>query len=184
MTIKSIRTGWTGISALAGNEQWFSDFESIASVSVGTNAPEDIVFSNIPSTYQHLQIRGIMKSTSSAMQVAGNFNGTTPTSWWHELAGSGSGTPTSVANSGSYLGFSYCTQNDFSVMVLDILDYANTNKNKTVRSLTGYDANGSGYVFFRSALWTNTAAINEIKISKTGTNGFAQYSHFALYGIR
>jgi hypothetical protein len=184
MTIKSIRTGWTGISALAGNDQWFSDFESIASVTVGTNAPEDIIFSSIPSTYQHLQIRAIMKSTTSAMQVAGNFNNATPTSWWHELYGDGS-TCGSVANSGSYLGFTYCTQNDFSAMIVDILDYANTNKNKTVRSFSGYDANGSGYVFFRSALWsTNTNAISEIKISKTGTNGFAQHSHFALYGIR
>jgi hypothetical protein len=150
---------------------------------VGAGGVADVVFSSIPSTYQHLQIRAIMKSTTSAMQVAGYFNNTTPSIYWHELYGDGSSAG-SVAVNGSYMGFSYCTQNDFSVMVLDILDYKDTNKNKTVRSLTGYDANGSGYIFFRSALWTNTAAINEIKISKTGTNNFAQYSHFALYGIK
>jgi len=159
MTIKSIRTGWTGISALAGNDQWFSDFESIASVTVGTNAPEDIIFSSIPSTYQHLQIRGIMKPTNSAMQVAGYINNTSPTVWWHELQGNGT-TAGSFANSGTYLGLAYCETAQFTGMVLDILDYA------------------------RSALSDSTNAITEFKISKTGTNGFAQYSHFALYGIR
>jgi hypothetical protein len=183
MTIKSIRTGWTGISALAGNDQWFSDFESIASVTVGTNAPEDIIFSSIPSTYQHLQIRGIMKPTNSAMQVAGYINNTSPTVWWHELQGNGT-TAGSFANSGTYLGLAYCETAQFTGMVLDILDYANTNKRKTLRSLWGFDANGSGVVQLRSALSDSTNAITEFKISKTGTNGFAQYSHFALYGIR
>jgi hypothetical protein len=145
-------------------------------------ATANIEFTNIPQTYTHLQIRGIMKSTSTATQVAGYFNNTTPTVWWHELYGDGS-TAGSVAVNGSYLGFSYCTQNDFSAMVLDVLDYRNTNKNKTVRSLTGYDANGSGYMFFRSGLWTNTAAISSVKISTLGANNFAVGTQFALYGV-
>jgi len=66
--------------------------------------------------------------------------------------------------------------------VTDILDYASTNKNKTVRTLGGFDANGSGYVNLTSNLWSNTAAINTITINAVGT--FNQYSQFSLYGIK
>lgn len=172
-----------GITASSVTSSFLGSYESIASVTVGTNAPEDIIFSSIPSTYQHLQIRGIMKPTNSAMQVAGYINNTSPTVWWHELQGNGT-TAGSFANSGTYLGLAYCETAQFTGMVLDILDYANTNKRKTFRSLWGFDANGSGVIQLRSALSSTSDAISEIKISKTGTNGFAQHSHFALYGIR
>jgi hypothetical protein len=69
----------------------------------------------------------------------------------------------------------------FGALVIDILDYTNTNKNTTIRSLGGYDANGSGYLQLESMLWNNTAAINQIVL---GTGGWAQYSSFALYGIK
>jgi hypothetical protein len=32
----------------------------------------------------------------------------------------------------------------FGVAIIDILDYANTSKNKTVRALSGEDENGAG----------------------------------------
>jgi len=67
--------------------------------------------------------------------------------------------------------------------IVDILDYANTNKYTTMRSLSAYDANGSGLVWFQSLLWMNTNAITNIKIIRS-TSGFNQYSHFALYGIK
>jgi hypothetical protein len=38
------------------------------------------------------------------------------------------------------------------VLYLDILDYANTNKYKTVRSLSGLDTNGAGVSGFNGAV--------------------------------
>jgi hypothetical protein len=35
------------------------DFESIATVSVGSGGAADVEFTSIPATYTHLQIRGI-----------------------------------------------------------------------------------------------------------------------------
>jgi hypothetical protein len=67
-------------------------------------------------------------------------------------------------------------------MICDVLDYANTNKFKTLRSLTGNDRNGSGSIWLDSGLWRSTSAITSIKFT-TGT-AFAQYSQFALYGIK
>jgi hypothetical protein len=56
-------------------------------------------------------------------------------------------------------------------------------KNKTIRWLGGYDANGSGELSFSSNLWASTDAINSIKI-KTSTDNFAEFSQFSLYGVK
>jgi hypothetical protein len=126
----------------------------------------------------------------SASNPYGNliFNGdTTSKYWWHQLQGNGSS-----ASAGSYssLGTSIYFPADAvgssipTVQVADILDYTSTSKNKTVRVLEGYDANGSGTLRLASGLWSATpAAITSIKIT-TSTGTFNQYSQFALYGIK
>jgi hypothetical protein len=67
-------------------------------------------------------------------------------------------------------------------VVCDILDYADTNKFKTVRAFGGADNNGdnAGVIAFRSNNWRNTSAVTTITL----TGSFAQYSSFALYGIK
>jgi hypothetical protein len=65
--------------------------------------------------------------------------------------------------------------------IIDFLDYADTNKHKTMRSLAGYDGNGAGEISFNSGVWMSTSAINQIVLY--GQN-FAINSHFALYGLR
>ena len=75
------------------------------------------------------------------------------------------------------------TANCFGVAVIDILDYANTNKYKTYRSLTGGDANGSGQVLLRSSNWRSTSAVTSMTLYP-GVGNFTQYSSFALYGIK
>ena len=102
---------------------------------------------------------------------------------YHYLYGDGA-TPT--AGSGvslsvtGYVG--YISQTQPAAFVMDILDYTNTNKNKTVRSLMGVDANGSGNIIFASSLWMNTAAVTQIDITSVQT--IQQYSSFALYGVK
>ena len=73
--------------------------------------------------------------------------------------------------------------NVFGATVLDILDYADTNKYKTVKSICGTDANGSGNIFLTSGSWRNTAAISTITIIPEKVS-FVQYSSFALYGVK
>jgi hypothetical protein len=74
--------------------------------------------------------------------------------------------------------------NTYYTSVVDILDYKNTNKFKTMRSLDGYDNNGDGYVFLQSFLWRSTSAITDIQISLGGGANITTASQFALYGIR
>jgi hypothetical protein len=70
---------------------------------------------------------------------------------------------------------------------MDIFDYTSTSKNTTSRHVWGFDNNGSGRVGIASMLWRNTAAVTSIRLDSTtqgGTSLFAQYSSFALYGIK
>ena len=157
-------------------------YDSIATTTVSSPV-SSITFSSIPSTYTHLQVRALMLTTSASNIVA-RFNSDSGTNYaQHQLTGDGSSAAAgSQTSTGSpYFGY---TNTQPGVMIIDILDYANTNKYKTSRILTGSDANGSGYVLLRSALWQNTNAVTQIDITVNGGANFNQYSSFALYGIK
>lgn len=157
------------------------DFESIATVTASSGTLSSIDFNSIPSTYKHLQIRGIFQMDSAARM---RINGATTGYSTHILYGDGAtvgaaggGSDTKVA-----LGDAPSTT-AFGAVVIDILDYGNGNKYKTVRSLEGYDLNGSGQVYFNSASWQSTNAITSLSIY-SNTGNIKQYSTFALYGIK
>lgn len=190
MTIKSIKTGFTGISALAGNDQWFGDFEAIASSRVPSGGVATVEFASIPSTYQHLQLRVFgqisnVATTSATMRM--KINSSTTANRAHQLYGNGSSVAAYSGTTGEVGWLPYSgNANIFGVAIIDILDYANTNKAKTIRTLTGFDKNGTGgEMVFASVLFTGTTAISGITLETPGTGEpFTQYSHFALYGIR
>jgi len=165
------------------------DFESIATVTVGSGGSSTITFSSIPSTYSHLQVRFIAR-TGSTSSIYFRFNNDSGSNYSgrHRLAGDGSSASASGSSSQTQIytfglaGLPTATST-FGVGVADILDYANTNKYKTFRQLDGGDANGSGTIELVSGAWMNTNAINEINIG-LDSGSFVQYSHFALYGIK
>jgi len=167
------------------------DFESIATVTVGSGGSSSITFSSIPGTYTHLQVRGIGRLTGAftAEEYDFTFNSDTGSNYsYHYLQGSGSAVSVSgVANStrgrsGSFIGGTGLSASIFGAIILDILDYSNTNKYKTIRLLGGLDGNGSGFVGIASSLWRSTDAITSITFDVP--SDFAEYSHFALYGIK
>jgi hypothetical protein len=167
------------------------DFESIATVTVGSGGAASISFSSIPATYQHLQLRFIAQDVSSAQYFLVSYNGETSTSFytWHALEGNGTTAVAFATATGTFSGnvVNYAagaTGSIFSAGVIDILDYANTNKNKTFRALAGYDANGSGFIILNSGLFLKTDAISSISITYNGGTNFAQNSQVALYGIK
>jgi hypothetical protein len=82
-----------------------SSFESIATAT-GTGSSATITFSSIPSTYQHLQIRGIARATSGGetepIDLRLYFNGlTTGIYSSHALYGNGSSAAATSAHAGS-----------------------------------------------------------------------------------
>jgi len=164
----------------------------IGMVQVGSGGAPTISFTSIPATYKHLQVRAIARTarTEPNDYIYLRFNSDSGNNYaWHDLEGDGSTAAaqatastaqiftlfTTTANSGASM---------FGAGIIDILDYANTNKYKTVRTLSGNDRNGSGYVVFGSGLWQNTNAVSTITLTNHGATTFNQYSEFALYGIK
>jgi len=165
-----------------------NSYESIATVTVGSGGQSTVTFSSIPSTYKHLQIRGIFKPAAASWIVA-YFNGdglSTNKYSEHDLRGDGataSAEATVNANSAYFILGTVSATNTFAAGVIDILDYSNTNKYKTVRSLNGMDANGSGNIDLTSSGWRDLSAITQIDLKLNGGT-IPQYSTFALYGIK
>ena len=173
-------------SSISGNLVTNS-YESIATVTVGAGGTSTITFSSIPNTYKHLQIRWIALNGTNPAYTKINFNSDTGANYaWHQLYANGS---TVVGAGGGSKTFAIADESvggatsTAGVAVADILDYTDTNKNKTVRVLSGRDQNGSGNVVFNSGAWFNTAAITRIDLTFSSSN-VAQYSQFALFGIK
>jgi hypothetical protein len=186
MAIRSLKTGQFSRSALVGNPVIMpGSYESIATYTVTSGTTSSITFSNIPSTYAHLQVRGFGQSTGTP-QIRFRFNSDTGNNYaWHCLEGNGTNAgvqKTTTTNEMLIFVNGFIGANTPSPFVTDILDYANTNKYKTIRSINGGDNNSAGNIALNSGLWQNTSAVTSITIASTGT-AFSQYSTFALYGV-
>ena len=167
-----------------------NSYESIATTTVGSGGSATVTFSSIPATYTHLQIRGIIRqSTGGFDQALAQFNSDTGNNYArHNLLGNGSTPSAEAVNPTNKISIAVIPGSSqsasvFGATVVDILDYTNTNKYTTTRAFAGTDNNGSGYNWFSSGLWQNTAAITTITITPGGGN-FVQYTQFALYGIK
>jgi hypothetical protein len=163
-------------------------YDSLATVTLSA-ATASIEFAGIPSTYKHLQIRGIARSNGAADNTVIQFNGDTANNYaTHYLYGNGTTASAGAETTRARFYVDVLASNASGAMwsgdVIDILDYANTNKYKTVRTLAGQDLNGSGIIWLASGLWQSTTAVTSIKLYLNGAVSFAQYSSFALYGIK
>jgi hypothetical protein len=203
MSRYSPRARLTNTASTSAVANWFGNqfvnftpgaFESIATSSVGSGGTTSITFSSIPGTYSHLQIRGISKIDQNYAYpiIRPNNDSSTANYTLHQMYGNGSAISTYSTGTGSLAGaYAYygatstSNANVFGPGVITIMDYANTNKYKTLIGLTGFDDNGSttGYSFVSSSLWLSTSAITSITIVPQGGK-LSQYSHFALYGIK
>ena len=175
-----------------------NSYESIATTTVGSGGTGTITFSSIPSTFTHLQIR-IMAQTNRATfgidEARLRFNGDTGSNYaQHLLYGDGatatataSSSVTSIQVGSGNLGTT--TGSNFGDVILDVLDYTNTNKTKVIRALGGADCNGTvggigGRVGLSSGLWNDTSSVTTITLTPINGALFSQHSSFALYGIK
>ena len=165
-------------------------FESIATATSTYGA----VFTNVDTLpYTHLQIRVMPRDTAatSVTDFCIRFNSDSgSTSYrWHRIIGNGSFSQSDSFNT-SFMGCSLIpgssvTSGIYGVAIIDILDYKSTNKVKVVRTLGGFDANGSGFVGLNSGMWVGSASTQVTQIEVfTGTGQAVANNHFALYGIR
>jgi hypothetical protein len=172
--------------------QPIGSFDSLATAVVPSGGSASVTFSGIPTQYRHLQIRGIAKTTSSGwLSAQFNDDATAGRYQRHFIFGDGAGGTGSSGWSGTtssnniVFGYSNSSSgSSFNAFVWDIIDYADTSKGKTTKSLMGLDMNGgggfielvSGGYFFAST------AITKIVIAGESGN-LAEFSKFSLYGV-
>jgi hypothetical protein len=174
-------------------------YDALATVTVPSGGLATITFAGIPNTYKHLQIRytgRVNVASNYAQSISIRFNSD---------SGSNYARHTLAAYTGGYAATSAFADVNQNIMqlfsglsggnwttemqgagVIDILDYQNTNKYKTVRSLAGADGNDNSTLIstlgLASGLWQSTSAITSMEL--TSNAAFAQYSQFTLYGIK
>lgn len=176
----------------------YSSYESIATAN-GDGTNSTISFTSIPSTYKHLQIRFICKSTYSTAELGwGNsislqMNGSSTAGYNHNIYGNGGGAIATSTNGvdyikiyGTNMGSTSSETNRFSAGIIDIHDYSSTTKAKTFRVLAGSEINSNTSFkgpAFTSGFLNVTSAISSIYIN-SAFNNFTSGTTFALYGIK
>ena len=163
---------------------------SMVWIASGSNVSGILRFSNIPQTFTHLQLRVFLRSTNAGTQdflFMRPNNETTNILVSHGLYGNGSTAISDYISARDYAWLTdvpggNATANVFGTSIIDILDYRDTNKNKTIRAIGGYDANGSGTAKLSSSVWLSTTAITTLDCSSANA-AFAAGSRIDLYGI-
>jgi len=175
-------------SGISGN-LWApgKDFDSIATITPYTTTTT-VTFSSIPSTYRHLQLRASAASSAAANMTV-RFNGVTSADYSHHyMEGNGSTTSSGSGTNGTYILGPVVTNtaSAYTGIIMDFLDYKDTNKNKTAYILSGVDLNGSSTwlnVFSGTLYNSPSSPISSITLTLSGAT-FAANSHWALYGIK
>lgn len=173
-------------SMLAGNAAFSPGvFESIATAT-GDGSSGSITFSSIPSTYKHLQIRGIYNDGGYNLRL--RFNSDSGANYSrHTVVATTSAISSGAginANDLDIICYGGSGANNVSATIIDLLDYSVSGKNKTAKALSGYTESATVQLaFLSSGAWYNTSAITSVTI----TNLFGAYntqSVFSLYGIK
>jgi hypothetical protein len=164
-------------------------FIKIASVTVGSGGAASMDFTSIPSTYTDLVIKVSARKVQSggAVNLQMLFNGST--SGYTQKTIFRNGSTVVSYNDNTELSFMYVTSaadtsNTFSSTEIYIPNYTSSNnKSVSVDSVTENNATGN-IMTLMAGLWSNSAAINEIRLQVYSPNTLVQYSTATLYGIK
>jgi hypothetical protein len=178
-----------GLLSQGGGGAAATGFELIETQLISSTT-SSLTFSSIPGTYKHLQVRTTGRTTDASDfgGVAYRFNGDTGSNYtYHILDGDGSSVTSSSGTSQNMGLFGLVHGNtspasSFGAVITDILDYANSNKYKTVRSLSGRRATGANVRLVSSA-WLSTSAVTSLTILDNVGGSFVAGTRFSLYGI-
>ena len=168
--------------------------EAIATTYLEAEATS-VEFTSIPGTYEHLQLRMNVKDqrplaidpmdfTINGDTTAANYSyhifyaydsvegdyGVTSSVQISYITGQGNSSGTASATA-------------YASMTMDILDYANPNKNTVMTWTVNQFSEYRIYVMRGSQLWDSTAAVTSLKFEPSNTTYFTRGSEFTLYGL-
>lgn len=161
-----------------------SAWTPLANITLGSNA-STVTFSSISGSYRDLVLVAKAGLTSAGNQLFVRFNSDASGSYnWVLMSGYSSSTTYSSASTQTGLninwnGTSGTPGNNFQR--LDIMDYAQTNKHKTVL-LRADDVTSATTTEATVMRWAQTSAITQMTFAPN-TGLIAAGSSFALYGV-
>ena len=183
-----------GFWAASGAGGGAGAFDLLETTTLATSA-SSVTFSGLGaySDYKHLQVRAIARESSATAGYTSSqltFNSDTGSNYsWHYLQGYGSGIISTDAPNQPNVRLQGFAPGDgspsgvFGVGVIDILDFASTSKNKTVRVLQGALTSTNTAIALTSGAWYNTGAVTSINFA-IGSNSFLAGTRFSLYGVK
>lgn len=196
VTVTATASNASGNSAqgsVSATSQILGDFESIATVVVGAGGSSSIVFSSIPQTYKHLQIRARSRTNRNALGDVINIriNGDSGSNYAYNYLENANGSLTSghgVSQTSIFVAVVTSATSDasqFGNSISTILDYTSTAKNKSVISIGGCEQRTANLreTWLSSGTRLNTAAVTSITIIPNIGTAFAENSTFSLYGV-
>lgn len=162
-------------------------YTAVASAVTTNNTTPSVTFSDIPAAYTDLTLVAFTKpaATPTSFGVFARFNNDSNSAYTRTFyyGWSNTGTQSSPAYA-SRLEFGSggtTTANQYSMSILEVMDYTNTNIYKTCISRTTEMTDvTSGQIL----MWSNTSAINRIDVFATDAGNFASGCTFSLYGIK
>ena len=160
-----------------------STYTPIATQTLGS-AAASVTFSSIPSTYTDLVLVWSGTATTGNQDVylqVGNGSVDTGSNYSFTIL-MGDGTSAAsyrAATQTKIISEYHGTATNPSVIIYNLMNYANTSTYKTTLARTNSASNGTGATV---GLWRSTSAINTITLSLSGST-FLAGSTFNLYGI-
>jgi hypothetical protein len=155
----------------------------IAKQTVGAGGAASVTFSNIPQTYTDLKVvMSTRSSGTSGVQI--QFNGSTSNRSNIRLYGNGS---VAASYSGSDV-FTYQNRSSYTASTFDSSDiyipnYTSSNfKSLSIDNVTETNATAID-MQLQAGLWSQTTAITSLGFVPDGSQTFAEFSTFYLYGI-
>ena len=176
-----------------------NSYEAIATLS-GNGSSDTITFTSIPSTYKHLQIRGVNVVNYGNTDygngglrfngdTGGNYTNHSIRGYWDGSTGNKQGINYTLGTITYGMIFNcFLNQNQDSVFptVIDILNYKDTNNRKVARAYGGstYSTQGARAIIQGASMfWDSTSAITSISLFASNGNWNAK-TKFTLYGIK
>jgi hypothetical protein len=178
-------------SSLSGAVTTANNYASIATAS-GDGTATSVLFTNIPQNYKNLQIRyqarTIRSQTGEGWYI--RFNGDSGSNYYgHYVYATESASGTSFGTNGAgttadlpSIPGSLVAANMPGVGIVDINNYAATTQFKTVKSIGGFNNNGStSYTYFNMYTWQNYSPVTTLQVLSNG--GLVTGSRIELFGI-
>ena len=179
------------------------NYDALSTVIVPAGGVSTITFAGIPQTgYSDLQIRASFQTlrptyTTDDVYYYYNNDGSGTSYSQHSFTAGVGSSPTVGAGGGASQSknlLQWCATTTGAAAsfqtacVIDIPEYANATKFKTSQSFQGYEINVNaayaGTLTLGSGNWRSLDKINSITFTTDSGTGFAEYSTFALYGVK